>query len=200
MNELKNRSKKSLSWLVISLVLLAGLAIVYLNFLSRKAQAKKNLSDVKNDLENEFGSTGYANQEDTDANDLQSNVSKMYYKVFLQYPHSQAAKLIASIAGFESGNFDSYVYINNNNAFGLRMPKVRKTTAIEDRGGYAYYKNLSDSISDFILWFKQYDKEPKSFKNVNEIVTFMKSKNYFEGDKTKYAKGVSTYYNSIKDL
>lgn len=60
----------------------------------------------------------------------------------------------------ESGHFKSKVARQNNNLFGMRMPKQRKTTAIGTNGGYARYKSWQASVRDYKLWqdnlFKRY--------------------------------------------
>lgn len=86
--------------------------------------------------------------------------------------------------------------------FGMKMPRVRTTTALREdpKGGYAVYANDRQSAEDMLLYFQmvtnnalyQLDecKDPASFVN------FLKSKAYFEDSPTVYTAGVSAYYNS----
>jgi len=49
----------------------------------------------------------------------------------------EMSKLITAQAGFETGNFTSVIFKENNNLFGMKLPKVRKTTAIGENRGHA---------------------------------------------------------------
>jgi flagellum-specific peptidoglycan hydrolase FlgJ len=60
--------------------------------------------------------------------------------------------IVLAQAVLESGNFASKVTKHNNNLFGMRMPKVRQTTAVGQRYGYARYYNWKDSVKDYKLW------------------------------------------------
>jgi uncharacterized FlgJ-related protein len=60
--------------------------------------------------------------------------------------------IVLAQAILESGNFASKVAKQNKNLFGMRMPKVRETTAIGQRYGYARYYNWKDSVKDYKLW------------------------------------------------
>ena len=60
--------------------------------------------------------------------------------------------IVLAQAVLESGNFASKVAKQNNNLFGMRMPKVRETTAIGQRYGYARYYSWKDSVKDYKLW------------------------------------------------
>jgi len=59
----------------------------------------------------------------------------------------------------ESGNFKSNVFKENNNLFGMRLPKVRKTTAIGKNRGYAKYENWVQSVGDYLLWQQSIPKK-----------------------------------------
>lgn len=53
----------------------------------------------------------------------------------------------------ESGNFESRLFKNHNNLFGMRFPRVRETTATgENKRGYARYKDWDDSVLDYYFW------------------------------------------------
>lgn len=53
----------------------------------------------------------------------------------------------------ESGNFESRLFKNHNNLFGMRFPRVRETTATgKNKRGYARYKNWDDSVLDYYFW------------------------------------------------
>ncbi len=64
---------------------------------------------------------------------------------------------------WETGHFKSEIFTDNNNLFGMRHPKVRRTTSIGKSRNHAKYNNWLDSIADYKLWEKDWgmDKLPK---------------------------------------
>lgn len=69
-------------------------------------------------------------------------------------------------ARFESGNFKSYIFKQNNNMFGMRLPKARKTTAIAKHKNYAVYDSWISSIQDYKLWQDNVPQKYKINKNI----------------------------------
>jgi flagellum-specific peptidoglycan hydrolase FlgJ len=108
----------------------------------------------------------------------------------------------------ESGNFSSKVAKQNNNLFGMRMPKIRETTAIGQRYGYARYYNWKDSVKDYKLWqealLKKYPNMTRGqYKSyINRIYSI--GKNYIskinliiQKNKNKYEED-STYASNLR--
>jgi hypothetical protein len=53
----------------------------------------------------------------------------------------------------ESGHFKSNLAKTNNNIFGMKLPKVRETTAIgKGKSGYAKYESWIHSVEDYSYW------------------------------------------------
>lgn len=81
----------------------------------------------------------------------------------------------------ESGNFKSVLFRKQNNAFGMRLPKRRTTTAVARERGYALYENWYDSVYDYWLWYKN-----KPIKQHQSWFTYLRSRNYMNpGDAKK---------------
>jgi flagellum-specific peptidoglycan hydrolase FlgJ len=64
--------------------------------------------------------------------------------------------IVKAQAILESGHFNSDVFRQNNNVFGIRLPKKRETTAIGSKMGYAVYDDICLSIEDRLLYEKRY--------------------------------------------
>jgi hypothetical protein len=64
--------------------------------------------------------------------------------------------IVKAQAILESGHFKSDVFKQNNNAFGIRLPKKRETTAIGSKMGYAVYGDICSSIEDRLIYEKKY--------------------------------------------
>jgi hypothetical protein len=52
----------------------------------------------------------------------------------------------------ESGHFTSRVFKENNNLFGMRLPKSRSTLAKGSRYGYAIFEYWQESVGDYWLY------------------------------------------------
>ena len=97
-------------------------------------------------------------------------------------------------AAHETGNFTSPLFLANNNCFGMKMPVIRPTTADKESLGYAHYKSIEDSAKDFYLYYK-YVNLPSGLQTLNQYVTGLYNKGYFEAPLQEYINGVQHFYN-----
>ena len=77
----------------------------------------------------------------------------------------------------ESGYLKSNIFKTNNNMLGMKMPKQRRTTAIEEINGFAYYRNWKDCVLDYLLYQNAYYKDDKE-----DYYDFLKRMGYCEKD------------------
>ncbi len=81
----------------------------------------------------------------------------------------------------ESGNFKSRIFRDQNNAFGMRLAKRRKTLADGRKRGYAVYSSWYDSVYDYWLW---YEKRPIGMSS--SWGSYLRSRNYMNpGDRKR---------------
>lgn len=106
----------------------------------------------------------------------------------------ELALIIVAQAKHESGNFKSKIFTENNNLFGMKVPKKREHLCVGKKYGHAIYNTIEDSIRDYILWMN-YFSAPKD-ANLKEYIDFLKSKRYFEDKKTNYIRGVKHFYEN----
>lgn len=92
----------------------------------------------------------------------------------------------------ETGNFSSKIYSENGNLFGMKLPKVRITTAIKENLGHAFYRSYIDSIDDYMLWCVANDFIRLDFTRLDRFVSKFKS--------TSYNPKMDSYINSINQL
>ena len=104
------------------------------------------------------------------------------------------AEMVFAQAAHETGNFTSPLYFSNNNCFGMKMPKIRPTTANKEQFGYAHYNTLEDSVKDYILWQK-FVAFPQGLQTIDQFVTGLYTKSYFEAPLKEYLAGVKHFYN-----
>lgn len=110
------------------------------------------------------------------------------------------ATLLTSQAAFETGNFVSQVYLSNNNAFGMKQPKVRPTTSIGEKGRYANYPTVYDSILDRLLWDDYNKVEYPGDTTVKSFTQRLNKLAYFEAPYLEYQNGVNAYCKKLQTL
>jgi uncharacterized FlgJ-related protein len=54
----------------------------------------------------------------------------------------------------ESGHLKSFLCEQNNNLTGMKHPRVRETTSLGKKNGYAHYENWIQCVKDIYLWRK----------------------------------------------
>ena len=72
--------------------------------------------------------------------------------------------LILAQALLETGHFKSTVFKENNNLFGFKEPKQRKTLAKGSNLNYAIYSNWKESVEDRMIYENLYLKNKSRFK------------------------------------
>jgi hypothetical protein len=105
----------------------------------------------------------------------------------------QLSRYLTAQAAHETANFTSQIFVTNNNLFGMKLPKVRKTTATGEKYGHATFDSLTDSIKDMKLYLKAH----KLYYDYNSIEQYIKAifeHGYFEALKSEYVKGVKHFY------
>jgi uncharacterized FlgJ-related protein len=87
--------------------------------------------------------------------------------------------LILAQALLETGHFKSPVFKENNNTFGMRLPKVRQTLAKGSNLNHAVYSNWKESVEDRMIYENLYlnGKSRVKYKQYLDRV-YAKGKNY----------------------
>ncbi len=105
----------------------------------------------------------------------------------------ETAKYAVAVSAFETADWTSNIYRKNHNLFGMKLPKVRRTTAVGENLNHATYVNNINSALDFICYLRALDY-PRHYNDLYEFVLNMKSKGYFEVDFNHYYAGVQSKY------
>ena len=103
-----------------------------------------------------------------------SNMMKVMNKVGILFPD-----VVLAQARLETGNFTSKVFKENNNLFGMKLPRVRNTTAIGEQNSHATYASWLQSVADYKLW---QDEVVKKYRTKRAYLRYL-SKNYAEDKK-----------------
>ena len=88
----------------------------------------------------------------------------------------------------ETGNYTSTICKENNNLFGMKLAKIRNTTAIGENRNHAKYTHWIESIKDYKL-YQEYNK--KKIK---------KSKGYYDFLHNNGYSTNKTYIKTLKTL
>ena len=121
------------------------------------------------------------------------------------------AKYVASQAEYETGNYTSNNFLKNNNAFGMAVPKTRKSRYILGAGSvnapaaegafaYARYASIEDSVKDLIDWFSYNNVDWNTITSPDSYDAFLVSKGYHTASQSSYTAGLRAYYDKLKDF
>ena len=75
------------------------------------------------------------------------------FELRIEHPY-----IVYAQAVIESNNFQSKIYRENNNMFGMKMPERRATLAIGINKGHAVYRDWRECIIDYALFQMSYKK------------------------------------------
>ncbi len=114
---------------------------------------------------------------------------------------SEDARLIVTAhAMHESGVFSSRVFLEDNNAFGMKMPEKRETTALtQDDKGFAVFDDVGSSIDDLKLWFDSHN-ESMEIDRPAAYAAKIREYEYYTDSYASYAASMKIHFESIKRL
>lgn len=100
----------------------------------------------------------------------------------IKFPH-----IVYAQARLETGNFQSDIFKQNNNLFGMRVATTRPTTNKGEENGHAYFNNWRESVVDYAFFQAAY---------LNKITN---EDEYFQYLKANYAED-TTYVTRLKEI
>ena len=108
------------------------------------------------------------------------------------------SRLLVAQAIHETGNFNSRLFLQENNAFGMKVPSIRKTLNVNPKQGqFSTFLSVEDSVKDMLLYLDHFNI-PLNVENPFIYAKILKSKNYFEDDTEIYFKGLVNGLQLIK--
>jgi hypothetical protein len=99
------------------------------------------------------------------------------------------SQYITAQAAHETANFTSYIFLQNNNAFGMKF--MKQASAKGEKHGYAFYTDIAGSVADYKRLWKSYGVV--SLDTVESFVKFLQDQSYFEAPIEQYLAGVKYY-------
>jgi hypothetical protein len=103
------------------------------------------------------------------------------------------------VSAFETAGWTSSIFRLYKNLWGMTLAP-RDTTAIgasDTPEKQAIYTSVQSSADDLILFMQKRWKYPKSFASIEHLVSYMKDRNYFMGNKDQYIAGVKSWYKKF---
>jgi len=110
--------------------------------------------------------------------------------LFLEYVKLSSvpnSEIVVNQAILETSMFQSDIFNENQNLFGMKFPLVRETTAQAVNRGHATYNHWTDSVDDYVLWYQYMTKE----RHYTDYYAFLVHIGYAEDP---------AYINKLKNL
>lgn len=96
----------------------------------------------------------------------------------------------------ETANFTSKVFRENNNMFGMKLPRIRPTTATgagllsPEGNNYANYTSTAESLQDLFLWMDN-TKFPLAVVDSEQYARELKQRNFYGVTQAQYLKNLN---------
>jgi len=91
------------------------------------------------------------NVSDTTSEFSQDKMVSLMKELNIKYPHIVMAQSL-----IETGHFDSKIFHENHNLFGMKQARTRVTTAQGTQYNHAYYENWRESVYDYAFYQCRY--------------------------------------------
>ena len=126
---------------------------------------------------------------------------KLIQKILREQGYSaNMARILAAVSRHETDNYGSHVFKTLNNMFGMRFPRIRKTTALyESASRYSVYSSAADSVLDMVYYLDA-RRFPSDVSGPRALVEMMKAKGYFEDTLDNYLRGVENALPKVASL
>lgn len=117
--------------------------------------------------------------------------------------------------GLQESGYNSHVFAANNNAFGMKFPRVRKSPYIQGRGTaapagesypgdpynyYAKFASLEDSVKDLLHRQNYFGINWKNIQAAEDYINFCKATKYFQGSLAIYKSNVAALLKKFANL
>lgn len=128
----------------------------------------------------------------------------IYRELIKEGVDSSMARIVVAIAKHESNGFNSGLFRNTNNLFGMTYPPRRPTMAIGnkvflDNGNvrrFCAFESVTAATQDMVMYLRHW-KYPLDVRSPEEMVRIMKSKRYFEANEGVYLKAVKRHLSQL---
>lgn len=130
-----------------------------------------------------------------DYNDIVSLISTLALEIGKVVPSISfdVALFIACQAALETGFFQSKIYCENHNYFGMKFPSKRITTAYKEFRGHACYYSYQSCIVDYFIWCQMNGFGQSTLKKLDDFILKLQSSNYCPS--SSYVQTIISIFN-----
>ena len=107
----------------------------------------------------------------------------------VKYPEVALAQM-----KLESANGTSSMFRENNNLFGMKLPKKRPTTALGEKSNHSFYSHWRQSVIDYAMW-QAFVMDPENIDTEGDWIAYL-DKMYSEDG--SYGRKITTIRKTIK--
>lgn len=113
------------------------------------------------------------------------------------YVNPEIANFIGCQCALESAFGKSTIAIENHNILGMKLPKVRLSTAIGENRGHAVYPSIYSCLCDFFYWL-QWNRFTKSDLSKDLISYLRKFRRCGYCPSSEYINKINLIYQQFK--
>lgn len=171
-------------------VILLGLIFLVLTYMFGVVKGRKDRLENLTPSEVEFI---VLNMADTTRQFSQTKMINLMKELNIRYPHIALAQSL-----IETGHFNSKIFKENNNLFGMKQARTRVNTAKGTQYKHAYYDTWQESVYDYAFYQcrylgnlyteeeymaylgRSYAEDPNYVSKIKNIIKNENLKSYFE--------------------
>lgn len=125
---------------------------------------------------------------------------KLYILLLKQGFRPGMARIIVAQSAHETAvlgvPWNSAIFLENNNPFGMKQALIRPTTNTGVSRGHAVYNSLEDAVKDYRYWFNFSGMLPE-YTTPETFAQALKQKSYYTAEYSEYAAGLRYWFNKL---
>jgi flagellum-specific peptidoglycan hydrolase FlgJ len=126
--------------------------------------------------------------------DINDSFTEEKVKIYLKELNIKYPDVALAQMKLESANGTSKVFKENNNLFGMKLPKFRPTTALGEKNNHSYYSHWRQSVVDYAIW-QSFVMNPENVASEKNWVEYL---NRMYAEDGSYGEKILLIRNKIK--
>jgi flagellum-specific peptidoglycan hydrolase FlgJ len=126
--------------------------------------------------------------------DINDSFTEEKVKIYLKELNIKYPEVALAQMKLESANGSSKVFKENNNLFGMKLPKFRPTTALGEKNNHSYYSHWRQSVVDYAIW-QSFVMNPENVASEKNWVEYL---NRMYAEDGSYGEKILLIRNKIK--
>jgi uncharacterized FlgJ-related protein len=126
--------------------------------------------------------------------DINDSFTEEKVKIYLKELNIKYPEVALAQMKLESANGTSKVFKENNNLFGMKLPKFRPTTALGEKNNHSYYSHWRQSVVDYAIW-QSFIMNPENVASEKNWIEYL---NRMYAEDGSYGEKILLIRNKIK--